>query len=626
MKLKSIEIQGMRKIASKTYDFKDINYLMGENGAGKSTVIDAINLAILGYIPGTAKQNKKIMENSNGQVMSTTATLVGDGSTVELHRTWIQKGQSVESTFSVTPEGYDVNHLVENLELPVYNFSELLAKSANDQKDYFIKNILSASDVDVDIEKKISDKIADTKLDPKYTDGLKNEIFAEIIKYSKLPSVQLVQEINSYLKQMQSLKKAQIAEAEKTLSTLVKADDSDEVLRSSEEIKQDIQKKEDEISACKIHIAEESSLKRWEVSAGDLADEVDSFDVEADPRLTDEYLALVEARKSYDAKNNEINVKVCKLDEKIQSSEFELNTLSSTIRDLNAIVLSGGVCQYTKKQCPEIMKMIEKLKKQVEEHESHKADVEFKIADMKDSKRRLVESRKDLNEILADPQSAYDAISQKFTKLRTLKASKPKVSKYSGPELSLLEAEKSALDEEYKKAVNTETYTKLHDKLVASKSKYEVELDVIKMLIKYTGPNELQNELMIEPFNIFAERASKYIRELFVDDQLEMVFNLSNKANTFSFGLTRNISGYIPFNTLSSGEKCMYLIAFVMTVLELQEESKLKLVILDDVLDHLDKKNAKLVFENLAQLKTDLQFIFAGVIECKQAAVNKIKI
>ena len=58
MKFKSITITGMHKVDKKTYTFNDdVTYFIGENGSGKSTILEAAELALLGYIPGYANTN-----------------------------------------------------------------------------------------------------------------------------------------------------------------------------------------------------------------------------------------------------------------------------------------------------------------------------------------------------------------------------------------------------------------------------------------------------------------------------------------------------------------------------------------------------------------------------------------
>ena len=45
-----------------------------------------------------------------------------------------------------------------------------------------------------------------------------------------------------------------------------------------------------------------------------------------------------------------------------------------------------------------------------------------------------------------------------------------------------------------------------------------------------------------------------------------------------------------------------------------KNRGELDVILLDDVLDHLDNKNASYVFENLVELNLDTQFIMAGVV------------
>ena len=63
MKLKSVEIRGFNKTASAKYEFSDINYIQGLNGSGKSTIIQAIQFALLGYLPNFSKQNSIIFQH-----------------------------------------------------------------------------------------------------------------------------------------------------------------------------------------------------------------------------------------------------------------------------------------------------------------------------------------------------------------------------------------------------------------------------------------------------------------------------------------------------------------------------------------------------------------------------------
>ena len=124
MKIKSITISGMHNVTtSKTYNFKDINYLIGKNGSGKSTVLQAIQLAILGYIPGTDKRVSEIFTHSSSKSMSVDLRLTNDEVVTEssseclrILRTWSVKGRSVQSNVATEPKDFELSTLVNEIE------------------------------------------------------------------------------------------------------------------------------------------------------------------------------------------------------------------------------------------------------------------------------------------------------------------------------------------------------------------------------------------------------------------------------------------------------------------------------------------------------------------------------
>ena len=60
MEVKSVTIEGMHNATRKHYDLGSLSYLYGKNGSGKTTVMQAVQLALLGYIPGTNKRTSDI--------------------------------------------------------------------------------------------------------------------------------------------------------------------------------------------------------------------------------------------------------------------------------------------------------------------------------------------------------------------------------------------------------------------------------------------------------------------------------------------------------------------------------------------------------------------------------------
>ena len=138
MKIKSIYIDGLHNAIAKTYNFNQITYLHGRNGVGKSTILNAIQFALLGYIPGTSKTKTAILRHSKNDSIVVKLVLDDDGKEIKLTRILTTNINSV----SIEPEGYDIASVTADLELPIFNFNEFVGQTANKLKDYFIQNIL----------------------------------------------------------------------------------------------------------------------------------------------------------------------------------------------------------------------------------------------------------------------------------------------------------------------------------------------------------------------------------------------------------------------------------------------------------------------------------------------------
>ena len=81
---------------------KDFNYAYGKNGAGKSTMLQAIQLGILGYIPGYGKRNMDIFKHSNSISMRVIVTLVENlRKLITLDRTFVKIKSQITSSLVV---------------------------------------------------------------------------------------------------------------------------------------------------------------------------------------------------------------------------------------------------------------------------------------------------------------------------------------------------------------------------------------------------------------------------------------------------------------------------------------------------------------------------------------------
>jgi len=147
-------------------------------------------------------------------------------------------------------------------------------------------------------------------------------------------------------------------------------------------------------------------------------------------------------------------------------------------------------------------------------------------------------------------------------------------------------------------------------------------VEILKLWEKLTGPNGLQMTIMMNPFKDLEKYLDFYVSKLFKDSVTH--FELSEKSNSFSFGISRNGS-YISMDTLSSGERCMFILALMIVILQ-NSNSKLKLILVDDLFDHLDNKNMEILM-NLIDEVDDIQFILAGVyFEALSFNINTIHV
>ena len=131
----------------------------------------------------------------------------------------------------------------------------------------------------------------------------------------------------------------------------------------------------------------------------------------------------------------------------------------------------------------------------------------------------------------------------------------------------------------------------------------------MKAWVKLTDVNGLQAQGDYNPFDVLSSSIDEVLSSVFKTD-VKSTFYSDGKANSFSFGIQRNDT-YVPYQMLSSGEKCLFLLSMFIGLLK-YTKSPLKVIMIDDLLDHLDDTNFDSALETIKQMK-DIQFIFAGV-------------
>ena len=183
-----------------------------------------------------------------------------------------------------------------------------------------------------------------------------------------------------------------------------------------------------------------------------------------------------------------------------------------------------------------------------------------------------------------------------------------------------LQDEMKRLEEDMKQASANDQYQKtihtLHKKELANKDK----LEFLKEAIKLTGENGLVSELSKKPFENLENEMFIVQKELGLNLG-DPKFVLEAKVNSFDFGFVRS-DKYIPFNLLSSGEKCVFIVIFLSGISRISN-TRINLVMIDDLFDHLDQNVFTTITKNIPKI-SDIQYIIAGVNDVENSDFLKV--
>lgn len=592
MKLSSIHIQGMHNVEDKTYSLSNMNYFVGPNGAGKSTAMQAIQLALLGYIPGTDKKKSAIFQHSNGQFMSVSLVLEDGNKQITINRTWNRKGKDVVAAVNTVPDDIDVESIIGEISLPILNFNEFISMTSNKLKDWFI-NFLPNSDSSIDWDKKLRQEIAD------YGKLLSPEYVTEIITYVtnlKSKGLDQIREFNAFLKQQQSFKKTELTRVQGTIQSLIFYDDCDnsvDVCTLKEQNRVDSLIK-DNINHQLLRI---SNNKKIDAQLS-LLTEIVSDSLESDNRYQENLSNIAAADKVIAECNNTIS-----------NYSNSLAALKQKRADKVEVINGAGVCPYSGSVCESIRKLLDVFKSDVENidadiirfNDERSAKEKERVA--ADTQKRMCENH---NAKITTQYSQYASLKKQY-------------------DFSVVDLEESMLQKNLKKTTSdiearndliikleaNKQYNELTHTLTAQKFQIEQELEILKAWIKLTDVNGMQSTIMEAPFNNLAGKMSEYLNKFFNRDDLTAAFHLTQEANSFSFGIRKTDNTYLEFDLLSSGEKCLYTLSLMLGLIE-TSATQLPIILIDDLLDHLDQERIASCFETLYDID-NVQVLLAGV-------------
>lgn len=592
MKIKSIYIDGLHNAVNKTYNFGDIAYIFGNNGVGKSTILQAIQFALLGYIPGTAKNSKEaLLRHSPTGEIDVNLTLVDNNNDEVLLKRRINK---LGNKLSTHPEDYDVTSIISDIEIPIFNFNDFVGQTANKLKEYFIKNILPTADGNLDWEKILAESIEDCNFDDrdemiKYGMSLLEDLNGDMLD-------QLIA-ANGRFKEEQTFVKSESQRLQNTIDSLIYYDDYtgptdlrelNSELLSLNAIRDQLIRYNSAIEATRAATQELDRLNK---------------DIE-----------LLGGQKFYDECTNslpKLKEAYKALSESISNKQNALAALRATDAAADSIIQSKGICPYTKESCKSIQCKIEDLRNESVKRKANNLGLAEEISVDNDSLNKLHMEIRKCESNINDFMTTWNRIIsiEKATKDLPLKPNTDKSLMELDIEIEALNQSKTKLQANIQYNETIENITKL---------KYESELrsQALACWVKKTDTNGLQTTVMEKPFEELAATMTSHIQRMYGNTDLKAHFNISSKANSFSFGLIRN-NIYIPYDLLSSGEKCLYSLALMICIID-NCKSPLKILLCDDMFDHLDNNAIESTFTTLKNI-SEIQFIFAGVKECNAA-------
>ena len=595
MKITKVKISGFHNVIHKEYDLGDITYFTGHNGAGKSTILNAIEYALFGYIPGTSKNsNESLFKHANRDTMSVELEISDGIATIVVSRSIVKSGSKYLTAFNINPETYEISDIIDDLELPVFNFSEFIGMTANKLKDWFI-NFLPSSDFTTDWKTVLKDNagvasILDTYLIP-------NTL--EAIESFNLSGLDEVRKTNEYIKSAISFKKQEIQRLQNTTQSLVYYDDFD--------CDCSIQELQETLTTYQKYKSMLQEYTKYSEHNAQLDARLAALDTTIDTQVL---------RNEIDSERNTFN----RISEEIIKLNSTISSLNADINSKSNIIKGNGICPYTSKQCNDISRLVADYRNQVIND----------TAKLSELKKQLTQLNSELsvstNKINTGEEQFRRAMKQQ-AEAESLKSAYVELPDISNvPDIEEVEQTLVETQDKIVKLTANEKYQNMIDTLSQQKNVLSQSLDILKKWDTLTGVNGLQATSGTDPFEAFAKSVESYLPNVF-GDNCKVHFNSQGKANTFNFGLMRG-NTYIPFDLLSSGEKCIYTVALLIALIK-QSKSNLKILLIDDLFDHLDTNNISELLDKLKDEK-EVQMIFAGVSLPKPlphpAAIKEIEV
>src|SRR5438477_13137544 len=99
-RIHTVSAINFKSLPSFRHDLEAVTIIVGDNFTNKTAILQAVQLGLLGWLPGIPKTNQGVWSMSSGNPMAVELRLA-DGKKIE--REFVQKGASINRTETVPP-------------------------------------------------------------------------------------------------------------------------------------------------------------------------------------------------------------------------------------------------------------------------------------------------------------------------------------------------------------------------------------------------------------------------------------------------------------------------------------------------------------------------------------------
>ena len=556
-------------------------------GAGKSTILQAIQLGLLGYIPGVPKKNADVFQHcNNGMLMAVKLTFdTGD----YIQRNWNKSGKSVQSSLDSSLSNEEIKELTSNIELPVYDFNSFLSLSSNAQKDWLLQ-FLTSNTTKIDWQTELMSNLP-ANIQPS------EKLFTTVVSLC----TDDVKTTNTNIKQQLSMYRQMANDLSSTIQSLVYYDDAAISMSESEVVTK--------LDDLKYQQSLYNNIVRFSNQIQHITTHIEALKLQLSGMDKDELEASL---SSLDKKIHELNARKLELHAELIQIDKDISNIPAT---------SSCTCPVLHIDCDKLQQHASDCETALSEYTSRRDDIRAKLDLVESEIKATTSKHNQVNNSVNQHIHLTNEVSKMQSELDKLQSNCPEgYDDHTLPDINHINDEIDRYTDKLVKIRANNEYNKKVDNFTQQLVQFEQDIAVLKEWDKLTGPNGIQYKLVADNVDKFNALLSSYIAEIWGADY-SCKFVMSETANSFKMGVTYN-DIFLNYDVLSSGEKCLFMLAFMVAVTA-SSASPLKLIMIDDALDHLDDKHISDVFSQCKNMP-DIQIVMAGVKSCDNEQIHVV--